>query len=72
MGEDRTGTASSRSASGRILCEPEMRPVFVIVADVFGQEPFQMLSVHGDHMIEQVATATLDPALHVDEREERR
>src|SRR5215470_12357174 len=40
-----------------------MRPVMVVVADVLGQEPFQMPLIQNDHMIQQVSTATSHPAL---------
>ena len=58
-------TAGCRSGSGRrcFLAEPEMRPIFLIVTNVLSQEPLQMLLVDGNHVVEQIAAAALDPAL---------
>ena len=40
-----------------------MRAVFVVVADVFGEQPFQMTFIDRDDMVQQVPTATSHPAL---------
>lgn len=62
--DDATRSHRSRSARGRSLAEPKMCPVLVIIADVLGQKPLQMLIVVDcDHMVEQVPSAALDPTL---------
>ena len=45
----------------RSLCQREMSPVLVVVANVIIHKVFQMLLVQNNHMIEQVSTATADP-----------
>ena len=40
-----------------------MRPVLVVIADVFVHEALQMALMENNHMIEQVATTGADPAL---------
>ena len=45
------------------LPESQMRPVLMIVADIFGEQSLQMVFVHRDNVIQQVMAATLDPAL---------
>jgi hypothetical protein len=40
-----------------------MRSVLVVIADIIGEQPLEMLLVESDHMIEQIASATLYPAL---------
>jgi hypothetical protein len=40
-----------------------MRSIFVIIADAIGEQPLQMLFVERDHMVEQIASAALDPSL---------
>ena len=59
--DEATGSQRSESGRRRFLAEPQMRPVVVIIADVLRQKPLQMFFADGDHMIEQVPTATLDP-----------
>ncbi len=44
------------------LLQREVRPVIVVVADVFAQESHQMPFVEYDHMVEQIAAATPHPA----------
>lgn len=45
------------------LLQREMGPVFVIVADVLGHQPFQVPLVKHDHMVEQVSSTVANPAL---------
>lgn len=40
-----------------------MRPVFVVVGDVFVHQAFQMSLAEDDHMVEQVPPAAADPTL---------
>jgi len=61
--KDGTRSRRRRSVVWRSLPKPQVRPVFVVVADVFGQEPLQMLFIERDHVVQQIAPATLDPAL---------
>jgi hypothetical protein len=39
-----------------------MRAVFVVVGGVFRELSLQMVFVHRDDMVQQVAAATLDPS----------
>src|ERR1035437_6597822 len=50
-------------ASRRLLVQPEVRSVVVIVGNVLGEESLQMALIQGDHVVEQVAAATSDPTL---------
>ncbi len=47
----------------RVFPEPQMRPVLVLVVDVLSHQPFQMALIEDDHVIQQVTSATPDPAL---------
>jgi hypothetical protein len=40
--------------------QPEMRSVVVVIANVFGHEPFQVAFIEHDYMIEQIAPARAD------------
>ena len=40
-----------------------MGAVFVVVADVLGEQPFHMIFIDRDDMIQHVPTATSHPAL---------
>src|ERR1035441_6323711 len=51
------------STGWRILRESEMRPIFMVVANVLGQHPLEVLLIQDDHVIQQVSSATPDPAL---------
>ena len=51
------------SAIGRVLSQPEMSPVFVIIAEVFFQQSSQLSLVQNDHMVEQLPTHTPNPTL---------
>src|ERR1700751_960566 len=46
----------------RTLIQRKMRPVLVIVGDVFLHQTLQMSFVEDDHMVEQIASATPNPA----------
>jgi hypothetical protein len=43
------------SVVGSSLPQPKMRAVFVIVADIFGEQTFQMAFVHRNHVNEQIS-----------------
>lgn len=47
----------------RFLPEPEMRPVVVVVADVIREQPFQIVLVQGNDVIEELAAAAFEPSL---------
>ena len=47
----------------RLLAQPKVSSVLVIIADVFVHQPFQMALIEHDYMVEQVAAATADEAL---------
>src|ERR1039458_1553954 len=51
------------SAARRFLAQPEMRPVLVIVADVFAEKAFQMPFVEHDHVVEQILPAAFNASL---------
>src|ERR1022692_3540361 len=59
------GPTSDRywSAGWRILLQPEMRPIFMVIAHILGQQPLEVLLIQDDHMVHQVSAATSDPAL---------
>src|SRR5258708_33389784 len=40
-----------------------MRPVFVVVADVFREQTFQMAFIHGNDVIQQISAAAFNPTL---------
>jgi hypothetical protein len=42
--------------------ESKMSPVFVVIAHIVGNKSLQVLPVDRNHMVEQIAPATLDPA----------
>jgi len=48
---DATAIGSGGSTRGRSLSQSEMRSILVVVADVFRQQPLQMLFVQGNHVI---------------------
>src|SRR2546421_872504 len=45
------------------LPQPKMRAVFVVVADVFRKQTFQMAFIHRNHVIQQVSSAAFNPTL---------
>jgi hypothetical protein len=51
------------STSGRVLPQPEMSPVFVVIADVFSQQASQVPLVQYDYVAKQIPTHTPNPAL---------
>jgi hypothetical protein len=63
MREDATGGYRATSAVRCSLPESEMRPVLVIIEQVRRHQPFEMLLIQDDHVVQQVASATSHPAL---------
>lgn len=53
------------STSRRLLAQPEMSAVLVVIADVLAHQVFQMALVEDDHMVEQIAAATTDESLRL-------
>src|ERR1017187_9129096 len=49
--------------SRRLLVQPEVRSVVVIIGNVLGEESLQMPLIQRDHVVEQVAAAASDPTL---------
>ena len=45
-----------------MFAESQVGAVFMIVADVIGKEPFQVMRVQGNDVIQQIAPTALDPA----------
>lgn len=43
--------------------KPTVRALVVVVIDVTNEQPLQMRFSDGDHVVQQFATATADPAL---------
>jgi hypothetical protein len=58
--QDATGVCGSNSLSRRSLSEPEICAVFVVVADIFGEQSPQMAFVRGNDAVQQVPSAALD------------
>src|ERR1035437_5747983 len=50
-------------ASRRLLVQPQVGSVVVIIGNVLGEESLQMALIQGDYVVEQVAAATSDPTL---------
>src|SRR5664280_3833177 len=50
-------------ASRRLLLQPEVGSVVVIIGNVLGEESLQMALIQRDHVVEQVAAAASDPTL---------
>lgn len=69
--ESRQGVnlASHRSAyrgwptCWRILRESEVRPILMVVANVLGHQPLEVLLIQDDHVVQQVSSTTPHPAL---------
>ncbi len=47
----------------RILRESEVRPIFMVIANIFGHQPLEVLLIQHDHVVQQVSSATPHPAL---------
>jgi len=45
------------------LPQPKMRAVFVVAADVFREQSFQMTFIHDNDVIQQISSAAFDPTL---------
>ena len=50
-------------ASRRLLVQPEVGSVVVIIGNVLREESLQMALIQRDHVVEQVAAAASDPTL---------
>ena len=47
----------------RVLREFEVCPIFMVVANVFGHQPLEVLLVQDDNVVQQASSATPHPAL---------
>jgi hypothetical protein len=63
MRNDATMIYWTNSAVWCLFAQPEMRAVFMEVANVLGEEPSQVALVHWDNVVKQVAPTASDPAL---------
>lgn len=54
----RRGVLRSFSVRRRLLVQPEVGSVLVVIADVFVHPPSQMALIQDDHMVEQIAAAS--------------
>lgn len=59
----RWGTFSKLSVGRRLLAQPEMRSIIVMVVDIHCHKAFQMALVKHNHMVEQIAAAVADEPL---------
>src|ERR1017187_10468353 len=50
-------------ASRRLLVQPQVGSVVVIIGNVLGEESLQMTLIQRDYVVEQVAAAASDPTL---------
>src|ERR1035441_10398372 len=50
-------------ASRRLLVQPQVGSVVVIIGNVLGEESLQMALIQRDHVVEQVAATASDPTL---------
>jgi hypothetical protein len=46
-----------------VLRESEVRPIFMVIAHILGQQPLEVLLIQDDHVVQQVSSATSNPAL---------
>jgi len=63
VSKDATRSFGTNPAARCSLPESEMRAVVVIVADVISEQPFQMMFIQRNDVIQQIATTALDPSL---------
>jgi hypothetical protein len=63
MRNDATWTYGGDSPGRRSLPQSEMRSILVVVTDILREQPLQVPFVHGNHVIQQISTTALYPAL---------
>ena len=58
------GLTSDRywSTGWGILRQSEVSTIFMVIAHILGHQPLEVLLIQDDHMVEQVSSATPDPA----------
>ena len=56
-------THGAGSSGRRLLVEPEVRSVLMIVAHIIAEESLQVEIVQGDDVVQKVPPATLNPSL---------
>jgi len=59
----RAGVRFSPTSAGRLLRQPKVSPIIVVVIDVLVHQAFEMALIEDDHVVEQIAAATADEAL---------
>jgi hypothetical protein len=47
----------------RILRESEVSPIFMVVTNIVEKQPLEVLLIQYDHVVQQISSATPDPAL---------
>jgi len=57
------GRGEDRASCWRVLAQPEMCSILMVVADVFAHEALEMMLIEHDHMIQEVASAASNPTL---------
>ena len=60
---DPTGSRAGSSAGWCLLCKAEVRTVLSVIPNVFEEQPFQVVFIEDDDMIQQVEPAAANPAL---------
>ena len=60
---DRTASSGGSSAGRCLLRKAKMRAVFMVVTDVFREQPFQMAFIERDDVVQQVTAAASNPSL---------
>src|SRR5208282_4400938 len=60
---DTTGCYGTRSVVRCSLPQSKVRAVFMVVADVFSEQAFQMAFIHRNDVIQQITSAAFYPAL---------
>jgi hypothetical protein len=63
MRQDATEGYGPNSPGWRPLPESKMRAVFVVVADVFREQPLQMAFIHRNDVVQQIMSAAFNPTL---------
>ena len=58
-----TLSCGSSPTRRRLLAQPEMGPVVMVVAHILRHQAFQMLFIQGDHVVKQISPTTSNPAL---------
>jgi hypothetical protein len=63
VSEDATGAWGATSTARCSLPQSKMRAILVIVANVFGEQTFEMLLIHCNNVIQEISSTAFDPTL---------